>query len=202
LASVLGGTQSLHSNGYDEALSLPTEQAARLALRTQQIIGYESGVTDTPDPLAGSYFVESLTDSVEAAAWEYITRIDELGGAVAAIEAAYQMDQIDQAAYEYTKSIDDNERVIVGLNKFTIDNEPEPSVFPIDPALEGAQRQRLATFKADRDAAEVAALLDDVRTAATGTDNLLYPMKAALRANATLGEVSDALRDVFGVYHP
>jgi methylmalonyl-CoA mutase N-terminal domain/subunit len=202
LASVMGGTQSLHTNGYDEALSLPTEEAARLALRTQQIIGYESGVTDTPDPLAGSYLVESLTDEVEAKAWEYIERIDALGGAVAAIESGYQMDEIDQAAYEYTKSIDDNERVIVGLNRFTIEDEPEPSVFPIDPQLEVGQKSRLAAFKASRDTAEVSARLDDVRAAARGTDNLLYPMKAALRANATLGEVSDALRDVFGVYHP
>jgi methylmalonyl-CoA mutase, N-terminal domain len=202
LAAVMGGTQSLHTNGYDEALSLPTEEAARLALRTQQIIGYESGVTATPDPLAGSYLVESLTDEVEAKAWEYIARIDEMGGAVAAIEAHYQMDEIEQAAYEYTKSIDDDERVIVGLNKFTIDNEPEPSVFPIDPTLEGRQQERLAAYKANRDAAQVQARLDDLRAAARGTDNLLYPMKEALRANATLGEVSDALRDVFGVYHP
>ena len=133
---MLGGTQSLHTNGYDEALALPTEEAARLALRTQQIIGYESGVVDTPDPLAGSYFVESLTDEVERLAWEYIERIDEMGGAVAAIEAGYQMDEIEQAAYEYAKSIDDDERVIVGLNKFALDDEPEPKVFPIDPALE------------------------------------------------------------------
>ncbi len=202
LASVMGGTQSLHTNGYDEALSLPTEQAARLALRTQQIIGYESGVADTPDPLAGSYLVESLTDEVEAKAWEYIGRIDALGGAVAAIEAGYQMDEIEQAAYEYTKSIDDNERVIVGLNKFALDDEPEPSVFPIDPALEMRQKSRLAEFKATRDAAEVAARLDVVRETARADGNLLYPMKEALRANATLGEVSDALRDVFGVYHP
>jgi methylmalonyl-CoA mutase N-terminal domain/subunit len=202
LAAVMGGTQSLHTNGYDEALSLPTEQAARLALRTQQVIGYESGVCDTPDPLAGSYLVESLTDDVEAKAWEYIDRIDQLGGAVAAIEAHYQMDEIEQAAYEYTKSIDDNERVIVGLNRFTLDDEPEPSVFPIDPALEQGQRARLADFKADRDMTEVAARLEEVRDAARGSDNLLPPMKAALRANATLGEVSDALRDVFGVYRP
>jgi methylmalonyl-CoA mutase N-terminal domain/subunit len=202
LAAVMGGTQSLHTNGYDEALSLPTEEAARLALRTQQVIGYESGVCDTPDPLAGSYLVESLTDAVEAKAWEYIARIDELGGAVAAIEAHYQMDEIEQAAYEYTKSIDDNERVIVGLNRFTLDDEPEPAVFPIDPELEQRQRERLATFKADRDMAEVAARLDDVRAAARGTDNLLPSMKAALTANATLGEVSDALREVFGVYRP
>lgn len=202
LAAVMGGTQSLHTNGYDEALSLPTEEAARLALRTQQIIGYESGVADTPDPLAGSYLVESLTDEVEAKAWEYIARIDELGGAVAAIEAHYQMDEIEQAAYEYTKSIDDDERVIVGLNKFTVDSEPPPAVFPIDPTLEGRQQERLAAYKADRDLDAVRARLDDVRAAARGTDNLLYPMKESLRAGATLGEVSDALRDVFGVYHP
>ena len=181
---------------------LPTEEAARLALRTQQIIGYESGVVDTPDPLAGSYFVESLTDEVERLAWEYIDRIDEMGGAVAAIEAHFQMDEIEQAAYEYAKSIDDDERVIVGLNKFALDDEPEPKVFPIDPELERGQRERLAEFKADRDMAQVEAVLDDVVAAARGTQNLLYPMKDALRANATLGEVSDALRGVFGLYTP
>ncbi len=202
LAAVMGGTQSLHTNGYDEALSLPTEEAARLALRTQQIIGYEAGVTDTPDPLAGSYLVESMTDEVERLAWEYITEIDEMGGAVAAIEAGYQMDEIDQSAYEYTKSIDDDERVIVGLNKFQIDDEPEPSVFPIDPALEPAQQARLADYKANRAHTAVDASLDAVRSTARGDDNLLYPMKEALRAGATLGEVSDALRDVFGQYRP
>ena len=202
LAAVLGGTQSLHTNGYDEALSLPTEDAARIALRTQQIIGYESGVVDTPDPLAGSYFVEALTDEVERRAWEYIAKIDELGGAVAAIEQGYQMDEIEQAAYEYTKSIDDDERVIVGLNKFTVESEAEPTIFPIDPSLQPAQIARLTAFKANRDHAAVAARLDDVRTAARGTDNILVPMKEALRAKATLGEVSDALRDVFGVYQP
>ncbi len=202
LAAVLGGTQSLHTNGYDEAISLPTEEAARIALRTQQIIGYESGAVDTPDPLAGSYFVESLTDEIEQRAWEYIERIDEMGGAVAAIERGYQMDEIEQAAYEYTKSIDDHERVIVGLNKFQIDDEPEPVAFPIDPALERGQRERLAAFKDDRDLSAVEARLEDVRAAARGTQNLLPPMKEALRANATLGEVSDALRDVFGTHIP
>jgi methylmalonyl-CoA mutase N-terminal domain/subunit len=202
LAAVMGGTQSLHTNGYDEALSLPTEEAARLALRTQQIIGYEAGVTDTPDPLAGSYVVESMTDEVERLAWEYIGKIDELGGAVAAIEAGYQMDEIEQSAYEYTKSIDDDERVIVGLNKFRIDDEPEPSVFPIDPALEPAQKSRLADYKADRDQSAVADALEAMRVTARGDENLLYPMKEALRAGATLGEVSDALRDVFGQYQP
>jgi methylmalonyl-CoA mutase N-terminal domain/subunit len=202
MAAVMGGTQSLHTNGFDEALGLPTEQAARIALRTQQVIGYESGIADTPDPLAGSYFVEVLTDEIERRAWEYIERIDEMGGAVSGIEAGFQQDEIEQAAYEYTKSIDDDERVIVGVNKFTVDDEPEPSVFPIDPALERGQRERLAAYKANRNEAIVRAMLAEVEFAAQGTDNLLYPMKDALRAGATLGEVSDALRRVFGVYQP
>jgi methylmalonyl-CoA mutase N-terminal domain/subunit len=202
LAAVLGGTQSLHTNGYDEALGLPTEAAARIALRTQQVIGYESGVADTPDPLAGSYVVESLTDEVERLAWEYIERIDEMGGAVAAIEQGYQMDEIGQSAYEYTKSIDDDERVLVGVNKFTIDDEPEPEVFPTDPELEQGQRDRLAALRSERDSDEVQARLADVADAARGSQNLLYPMKDALRARATLGEVSDALREVYGQYSP
>jgi methylmalonyl-CoA mutase, N-terminal domain len=202
MAAVMGGTQSLHTNGYDEALSLPTERAARIALRTQQIIGYESGIVDTPDPLAGSYFVESLTDEVERLAWEYLTTIDEKGGAVAAIEQGYQMDEIEQAAYEYAKSIDNDERVIVGVNKFTIDNEPEPDVFPSNPQLEADQVKRLKAFKANRDQTQVDKLLEDIREAARGTQNLLHPMRAALKANATLGEASDALRDVFGMYRP
>ena len=202
LAAVLGGTQSLHTNGFDEALGLPTEQAARIALRTQQIIGYESGVVDTPDPLAGSYLVESLTDEVEKLAWEYIARIDEMGGAVDAIEAGFQMDEIDQSAYEYTKSIDDKERTIVGVNSFTVDVESDPTVLTVDPQLEVGQVARLKAFKANRDQAAVQARLDDVRECAKGTANLLYPMKEALRAHATLGEVSDALREVFGTYQP
>ena len=202
LAAVLGGTQSLHTNGFDEALGLPTEQAARIALRTQQIIGYESGVVDTPDPLAGSYLVESLTDEVEKLAWEYIARIDEMGGAVEAIEAGFQMDEIDQAAYEYTKSIDEKERTIVGVNSFTVDVESDPTVLTVDPQLEVGQVARLKAFKANRDQAVVQARLADVRECAKGTANLLYPMKEALRAHATLGEVSDALREVFGTYQP
>jgi methylmalonyl-CoA mutase N-terminal domain/subunit len=202
MAAVMGGTQSLHTNGFDEALSLPTERAARLALRTQQIIGYESGIVDTPDPLAGSYFVETLTDEVERLAWEYIHRIDEMGGAVDAIEQGFQQDEIEQAAYDYAKSIDDDERVIVGVNKFRLDEEQEPELFPIDPQLERTQRASLAEFKAGRDASQVDSQLRDVSDAARGTQNLLYPMKEALRAGATLGEVSDALREVFGVYQP
>ena len=202
MAAVMGGTQSLHTNGYDEALGLPTEEAARIALRTQQIIGYESGITDTPDPLAGSYFVESLTDEVERLAWEYITRIDEMGGAVQAIEEGFQMAEIEEAAYQYTKSIDDSTRVLVGVNKFTVEDESAQHVLKVDPALERDQVDRLTKFKASRDMAKVEAKLEGLRVAARGSDNLLLPMKDALRANATLGEVSDALRDVFGVHRP
>ncbi len=202
MAAVLGGTQSLHTNGYDEALSLPTEEAARIALRTQQIIGYESGITDTPDPLAGSYYVEALTNEVERLAWEYISKIDEMGGAVGAIEAGFQMDEIEEAAYAYTKSIDAGSRVLVGVNKFAADSEPEPKITPNDPNLEKRQIARLASFKAKRNTADVAARLEDVKAAAQGSANLLYPMKEALRSHATLGEVSDALREVFGLYRP
>jgi methylmalonyl-CoA mutase, N-terminal domain len=204
LAAVLGGTQSLHTNGFDEAIGLPTERAARIALRTQQIIANESGVIDTIDPLAGSYFVETLTDEVEARAWEYIERIDSLGGAVAAIEAGYQMDEIDASAYDYTKAVDDQQKVIVGVNKYVDEVAEEPEVFPIDPAFQQAQAERVRSLKAGdrRDNAEVVARLDDVRSAARGTQNLLHPMRAALAAKATLGEVSDALREEFGVYQP
>jgi methylmalonyl-CoA mutase N-terminal domain/subunit len=202
MAAVMGGTQSLHTNGFDEALALPTQRSAQIALRTQQIIGYESGLADTPDPLAGSYLVESLTDEIERLAWEYIAKIDDMGGAVAAIEAGYQQDEIEQAAYEYAKSIDDDERVIVGVNKFTVSEEAEPDLQAIDPALEKGQVARLKEFKANRDHAALAARLDDLKTAARGTQNVLYPMKEALRAGATLGEVSDSLREVFGVYRP
>ena len=202
MAAVMGGTQSLHTNGFDEALSLPTERAARIALRTQQIIGYESGIVDTPDPLAGSYFVETLTDEIERLALEYIAHIDELGGAVAAIEAGYQMDEIENAAYEYAKSIDNDDRIIVGVNKFAVNDDPEPEVFPINPELERGQKARLCEYKAARDQVKVQAALGALVEAAQGTDNVLYQMKEALRVDATLGEISDALRSVFGVYQP
>ncbi|MEZ5218590.1 MAG: methylmalonyl-CoA mutase family protein [Ilumatobacteraceae bacterium] len=151
---------------------------------------------------AGSYFVESLTNEVERLAWEYLEKIDELGGAVSAIEAGYQMDEIEQAAYDYAKSIDNDERVIVGVNKFTVVQEGDPEVFPIDPALQAAQLKRLKAFKENRDANAVTNRLDEVREAARGTQNVLVPMREALKTGATLGEVSDALRDVFGVYRP
>jgi methylmalonyl-CoA mutase N-terminal domain/subunit len=204
LAAVLGGTQSLHTNGFDEALGLPTERAARLALRTQQVISHESGVVDTPDPLAGSYFVEALTDEIEAGAWEYIEKIDAMGGAVAAIEAGFQMDEIENAAYAYAKGIDDGEKVIVGVNKY-VEDIPEPNdVFPIDPAFQHAQADKVRTLKAGarRDNTEVAARLEDIKAAARGSQNLLYPMRDALEALATLGEVSDALREEFGIFQP
>ena len=200
MAAVLGGTQSLHTNGFDEALSLPTEDAARIALRTQQIIGYESGVTDTPDPLAGSYYVESLTNEVERLAWEYIERIEQMGGAVQAIESGFQVGEIEESAYAYTKSIDDGSRVLVGVNKFVAESEPKFVPKKVDPELERSQIARVAKLRASRDQAAVSKALETLKSAALKSDNLLYPMKDALRANATLGEVSDVLREVFGVY--
>ncbi|MGH9307445.1 MAG: acyl-CoA mutase large subunit family protein [Acidimicrobiales bacterium] len=202
LSAVLGGTQSLHTNGYDEALGLPTTKAAKIALRTQQVLGYESGVVDTVDPLAGSYFVESLTDEVETAAWSYLERIDAMGGAVAAIEAGYMQDEIESAAYAFAKAADDGDKVIVGVNKFVDADHESPDVFPIDPALASNQIERLAKLRADRDQAGVDAALGDVGAAARGTQNLLVPMKVALARRATLGEVSDVLRAEFGVYQP
>jgi methylmalonyl-CoA mutase N-terminal domain/subunit len=202
LAAVLGGTQSLHTNSFDEALGLPTEKSAKLALRTQQIIAYESGVTDVVDPLGGSYFIECLTDEIENAAWLYINKIDELGGAVAAIEAGFQQDEIEASAYEWAKAVENKEIVLVGVNKFT-EEAPEPvEVFPIDPELEKNQIQRLKEFKSKRNSIAVEEKLQQLKKAALSQENLLYPMKEALKANATLGEVSDVLREVFGTYQP
>jgi methylmalonyl-CoA mutase N-terminal domain/subunit len=203
LAAALGGTQSLHTNSFDEALGLPTERAVRIALRTQQIIGNESGLADTVDPLGGSYYVESLTDSVEAGAWDYLDRIDAMGGAVEAIEAGFMQEEIEQAAYAYAKAVDDGEKVIVGVNRHADDGSAEPvEVFPIDPALQRQQADRVQRVRAERDQSRVQAALAEVAAAARGTQNLLLPMKDALRARATLGEVSDVLRDAFGVYQP
>ena len=202
LSAVLGGTQSLHTNGFDEALGLPTEKAAKLALRTQQIIGYESGVADTVDPLAGSYFVESLTNEVEAAAWAYLNRIDELGGAVSAIEAHYMQDEIEAAAYAVAKDIDAGQQIVVGVNKFTDATSEPADVFPVDIELQRTQIQAVKDVRAKRDNAAVTAALANVRTAAQGSQNLLVPMKEALRHLATLGEVADVLREEFGTYQP
>jgi methylmalonyl-CoA mutase N-terminal domain/subunit len=202
LAAVFGGTQSLHTNGFDEALGLPTEKAAKLALRTQQVIMHESGVVDTVDPLAGSYFVETLTDEVERRAWEYIQRIDDMGGAVAAIEQGYMQDEVERAAYDYIKGVDDGEKVIVGINRYVEESAEPGVVFPIDPALQAAQVASLRQVRSERDQPAVDAALDDLGAAARGTQNLLPPMKIALSRAATLGEVSDVLRAEFGVYQP
>lgn len=202
LAAAMGGTQSLHTNGFDEALGLPTEQAAKLALRTQQIVGYESGVADTVDPFAGSYFVESLTDELEAMARDYLGRIDAMGGAVAAIEARYMQDEIETAAYDFARHVDAGTKVVVGVNKFTESSDAKADVFPVDVAQQRAQTARVVALKTSRDQARVAAALSDLATAAQGSANVLYPMKEALRASATLGEVADVLRAAFGVYQP
>jgi len=202
LAAVLGGTQSLHTNGFDEALGLPTERAAKLALRTQQVIGYESGVTDTVDPLGGSYFLEALTDEVEQLATAYIEEIDRRGGAVAAIEAGYLQDEIESAAYRDARAVDDATRIVVGMNRFTETTAESQEVFPTDPRQQAAQAARVSRLKAERDKGAVEAALADLGAAARGTQNVLVPMKVALSRRATLGEVADVLRDVFGVYRP
>lgn len=202
LAAALGGTQSLHTNGFDEALGLPTERAAKLALRTQQIVGYESGIADTVDPLAGSYFVESMTNEVERLARQYIATIDEMGGAVAAIEARYMQEEIESAAYDFARRVDRGEKVVVGVNRFADHEEAANDVFPVDEAQQRSQVERVRRVKRDRDAAAVRVALEDLERAARGSSNVLYPMKTALAAMATLGEVADTLRGVFGVYQP
>jgi methylmalonyl-CoA mutase, N-terminal domain len=202
LAAVLGGTQSLHTNSFDEALSLPSEKAARIALRTQQIIGFESGVTDTVDPLGGSWFVESLTDEIEERAAAYIERIDALGGAVEAIEQGYLKGEIEEAAYRIAKDTESGERVVVGVNKHSFDEEEPVELYSLDPELQRRQVDRTRKVRAERDGARVDAALKELGEAARGSDNLLYPMRDALAAYATLGEVSDTLREVFGEYEP
>jgi methylmalonyl-CoA mutase N-terminal domain/subunit len=202
LAAVLGGTQSLHTNSFDEALALPSEKAARLALRTQQVLAHESDVTSTVDPFAGSYVVESLTDEVESAARELMERVEQLGGAVAAIEQGFQKGEIERSAYDVARQIDDGDRVVVGVNRFTTDSEEHYEPLRVDPSIEVEQRARLVRLRSERDQAEVDRRLAEVRAAASGESNVLYPMCEALRARATVGEVSDALRDVWGVYQP
>ena len=202
LAAALGGTQSLHTNGFDEALGLPTERAAKLALRTQQIVGYESGIADTVDPLAGSYFVEALTDEVERLALEYIAIIDAQGGAVAAIESSFMQGEIETAAYEFARSVDRGDKVVVGVNRFSDHDTTKADVFPVDEAQQRTQIDRIRTLKMNRDHDGVRVALDNLATAARGTSNVLYPMKIALERRATLGEVADVLRTEFGLYHP
>lgn len=202
LAAVFGGTQSLHTNSYDEAIALPTEKAARLALRTQQVIAFESDVTEIVDPFAGSYAMESLTDQVEAAALQLIAEVEARGGAAAAIEQGYQKLEIENTAYAIAQQIDAVERVVVGVNKFTIDHAEPYEPLRVNPAIESEQIARLIKLRAERDNQKVAELLETISTTAQGNGNLLYPMKEALKAKATVGEVSDALRKVWGVYIP
>lgn len=202
LAAVLGGTQSLHTNSYDEALGLPTSESAMLALRTQQILGFETGVPGVVDPLAGSYYVESLTDRIEADAMELIARIDELGGAASAIEQGFQQREIEEAAYSYARSLDAGEVALVGVNRFVEIEESDPDVLSIDPELERVQCRELEERRELRDATSVAAALADLSDTAQGSDNVLYPMKTALEAGATIGDITRTLVPVFGRYRP
>jgi methylmalonyl-CoA mutase N-terminal domain/subunit len=202
LAAVLGGTQSLHTNSFDEALALPSAKAARLALRTQQVIAYESDLTATADPFAGSYAIESMTDEIEAAAEDLMDRIEEMGGAAAAIERGFQKSEIEGAAYQVAREIDEGERIVIGVNKFTVNDEEPYQPLRGDPSIEAAQAARLARLREARDQAAANRAVSALKTAAEGTGNVLYPLRDALRADATLGEVCDALRDVWGEYQP
>jgi len=200
LAAVMGGTQSLHTNGRDEALGLPTEETARLALRTQQVIAYESGVTAVPDPFGGSYFMEELTDQIEKEAMDYIRRIDEMGGALAGIEAGYQQAQIQNAAYEFQRDIETGAKVVVGVNRFQSDESTEIPVFRVNSANERVQVESVRKLRADRDETMWRSSIEALETAARGTENLMPRIAAAADADATVGEISDALRRVFGEY--
>lgn len=200
LAAVMGGTQSLHTNGYDEALSLPTEEAAAIALRTQQIIAYESGVTETVDPLAGSYFIESLTDEVEKASWKYIEKIDAMGGAVSAIEQGYMQDEIARSAYNYNKKIEKNEKIIVGVNKFTTKEKPYEKNLRIDESIRKIQSEKLKSLRTRRDNNKTESLLTQLRQKAKSEENLIPAVIEAVENYATLGEIAGTLREVFGEY--
>ena len=201
LAAVLGGTQSLHTNSRDEALGLPTEDSVRTALRTQQIIAHESGIAETIDPLAGSYYIEQLTDQIELEAEELIATIEEAGGVVAAIENGLIQRRIEESAYQYQLEVEQGERVIVGVNKFQESAEERPPLHRVDPAVEDEQVGRLAAVRAGRDNVEVDRLLAELKMAAqSGEDNLMEPILAAVRAYASLGEICLVLREVFGEY--
>ncbi len=200
LAAVLGGTQSLHTNAYDEALALPTEESARVALRTQQIIAYESGVANTIDPLAGSYAVESLTAEIERRAWEYLAKIDALGGALAGIERGFQQREIEESAYRYQREVETGERIVVGVNAYRTDEGAAPSLQGVDERVTERQRSRLRALRAQRDAERAASLRADLSDAARGADNLMPLILACVEGGVTLGEICDDLRGVFGVY--
>jgi len=202
LAAVLGGTQSLHTNSRDEALALPTEEAVRIALRTQQIIAYESGVAETVDPLAGSYYIESLTDRIEKEALQYLKLIDDMGGAVRAIEQGYIQKEIQDSAYQWQMDVEKGERIIVGLNKFQVEENPPKGLLRVDPAVGERQKEKLSALRARRNNTKVDSALASLRSAAKGTDNLMFPILDAVRAYATLGEICGVLREEFGEYQP
>jgi len=198
LAAVLGGTQSLHTNGYDEALNLPTEEAARIALRTQQIAAYESGIADTADPLGGSYFIESLTNEVEEKATRLVEKIDVMGGSVSAIEQGFIQNEIARSAYEYQRQVENNEKIIVGLNKFKVEEDRPPSLFKVDDSIRQVQIQKLQQLKQDRDNAKVDQCLQTLNDRASGDENLMPAVIDAVEHKVTLGEIADELRGVFG----
>ncbi|MBU2608533.1 MAG: methylmalonyl-CoA mutase, partial [Chloroflexi bacterium] len=200
LSAVLGGCQSLHTNSFDEALALPTQQAVEVALRTQQIIAHESGSADTVDPLGGSYYVESLTSEIEKQAMAYIEEVDKIGGAMKAIEKGYIQKEIANSAYDYQRAVDSGEQVVVGVNKFTIKDETLPELLEIGTEVEETQKERLAKLRQERDNQKVNQLLDEVRRVAESDDNIMPVLIEAVKAYATVGEISDALRDVFGEY--
>lgn len=202
MGAILGGTQSLHTNSYDEAIALPTEKAARLALRTQQVLAYETDLTATVDPFAGSYAIEAMTDEVEQAATSLIDRVFQFGSAVDAIEAGFQKREIETSAYKTALEVDSGERVVVGLNRFALDVEEPYEPLRVDPTIEEAQRERLARLRRERDAQAVRKALGELERAASGTANVLHPMKDALRARATVGEVCHTLRQVWGTHQP
>ncbi|MFD3912570.1 methylmalonyl-CoA mutase [Streptomyces sp. NPDC058603] len=202
LAAVLGGTQSLHTNSFDEAIALPTATSARLALRTQQVLAYETDLTATVDPFAGSYAVERMTDDVEDAAVALMARVEEMGGAVDAIERGFQKSEIERSAYAVTRETESGERVVVGVNRFTMDEKEPYEPLRVDPAIEARQAAGLARLRSERDRSAVDRALAELRAAAEGTANVLPPMKTALAARATVGEVCDALREVWGTYVP
>ena len=200
LAAVLGGTQSLHTNGYDEALSLPTEEAARIALRTQQLVAHESGAPDTADPLAGSYYVESLTNEVEQQAWELFNKIQAMGGSVSAIEQGFIQNEIASSAYEYQRKIETGEKVIVGMNKFTVDQETPIPLLRVDDRIRDQQVEKLKALKNRRDASNVAAELSEIKSKATSGENIMPSVLHAVESYCTLGEIADVLRGVYGEY--
>jgi methylmalonyl-CoA mutase, N-terminal domain len=200
LSAVAGGAQSLHTNGYDEALALPTEHAARIALRTQQIIAAEAGTTETADPLGGSYYIEALTDELESRAAELVAQVDEVGGAVAAVESGFVQEEIERAAFEFQRQVEAGERVIVGVNAFEDASDERIELLRIDPAAERRQLERTARLRAERNADEAAGAVAAVRVAARGEANMLPPMRDALRARCTVGEICEALREEWGMY--